>query len=110
MQNHAKDSFEFLVHDLKHMVNFRCIDTYFEQIGFFICMLNIMDEPSLDFNQSVNSSLEDQYLDSGIQCKDEAQKFRHPKEFFLKLCNFDNQLWRELEYVISDMYCIKLIS
>ena len=26
-----------------------------------------------------------------------------PKKFFISICGYDQQLWRELEYVISDM-------
>jgi hypothetical protein len=35
----------------------------------------------------------------------EAKSYRigDVKDFFLKTCEFDEQLWRELEYVISDM-------
>lgn len=41
MQEHSRDPLEFLLHDLKHMENFRDDQTYFEQVGFFRCMLNL---------------------------------------------------------------------
>ena len=37
----AKDSFEFLIHDMRHMEHFVAPDRYPEQVRFFRCMLNI---------------------------------------------------------------------
>ena len=71
MQNHEKDALEFLIHDIIHMEHFTNDDIYEEQVGFFICMLN---------------------LENG-----------NPKKFF-KEHGYDEILWKELEYVISDMY------
>lgn len=70
-QNHARDAFEFLIHDLKHMENFILADSHVEQVGFFKCMLR---------------------LGNG-----------HPRNFFEEICGYDEKLWNELEYVISDM-------
>ena len=75
MLNHAKDPLEFLVHDLKHMEGFVDPSTHVEQVGFFRCMLS---------------------LNSG-----------KPRSFFVgggaQSLGLDEELWNELEYVISDM-------
>ena len=75
-QSHSKDPLEFLLHDLKHMENFVDPATYFEQVGFFRCMLK------LGVHGASGSSL---------------------KAFFRKECGLDIRLWNELEYVISKM-------
>jgi hypothetical protein len=31
--------------------------------------------------------------------------YRSPQPFFVDVCGYDTHLWRELEYVISDMNC-----
>ena len=41
MQNHAKDSLEFLLHDMKHMEHFTDASIHNEQVGFFRCMLKL---------------------------------------------------------------------
>ena len=41
MQNHAKDSLEFLLHDMKHMEHFTDDSIHYEQVGFFKCMLKL---------------------------------------------------------------------
>lgn len=41
MQNHAKDSLEFLLHDMKHMEHFTDASIHYEQVGFFRCMLKL---------------------------------------------------------------------
>lgn len=41
MQNHAKDSLEFLLHDMKHMEHFTDVSIHYEQVGFFKCMLKL---------------------------------------------------------------------
>ena len=41
MQNHAKDSLEFLFHDMKHMEHFTDVSIHYEQVGFFKCMLKL---------------------------------------------------------------------
>lgn len=70
MQNHQKDSLEFLIHDMTHMEHYINDDIFLEQVGFFKCFLSINNyQPKLFFNQR----------------------------------EFDEELWRELEYVISDM-------
>ena len=69
---HARDPFEFTLHDLTHMNKFGLdADTYHEQVGFFKCICNLT-------------------------------KVKH---FFTRICGYDEQLWRELEYVFSDMNC-----
>jgi hypothetical protein len=41
MQNHKKDSLEFLLHDMKHMEHFTDASIHYEQVGFFRCMLKL---------------------------------------------------------------------
>jgi hypothetical protein len=98
MQNHAKDSFEFLLHDMKHMENFKDTSIHLEQIGFFRSFLQL----SPDFSDTKKP-----ILDSGSSNKKapnaiELRPFS-PKKFFTTVCGYDKLLWRELEYVISDM-------
>ena len=170
IQNHFKDSFEFLLHDMKHMENFIDSDTHNEQVGFFKCMLRLskyylhqIDDqydiceisrklsniPDLDNlsaarhttifkshcadncsrgtgsgnyvirstcgdNQS-NLTIKPKHLIESIPelsietnqssfCLSTKKHSSVPlKYFFTHVCGYDNQLWRELEYVISDM-------
>ena len=170
MQNHFKDSFEFLLHDMKHMENFVDTDTHDEQVGFFKCILrlskyylhqiddqsdicknsrvlsknpaqddlsaasctaifaaNCADKCNLDTgsrspwvcanygdNQSNLTEKPNDLMENiaGLSIETELSS-TYPqtkkyssfplKKFFTDLCGYDNQLWRELEYVISDM-------
>lgn len=98
MQNHAKDSFEFLLHDMKHMEHFKDCSIHFEQIGFFRCFLKLSpDYSEKNQNQSIvtNSSKK---APNAVELRPFS-----PKKFFTTLCGYDKLLWRELEYVISDM-------
>lgn len=87
--DHSRDSFEFLVHDCKHMENFHDPTIHTEQVGFFraMCLLG-------------SSSADAEDWSSWRQVIDSAA----PKRYFLDVCAYDSQLWLELEYVISDMY------
>lgn len=40
-QEHARDPFEFLLHDIRHMEHFISPEIYYEQVGFFDAMLRI---------------------------------------------------------------------
>ena len=80
---HARDAFEFTLHDLTHMEKFALDgDTYEEQVGFFRCVLGL-------------SGLGGGGGGGGNKLK----------QFFVGTCEYDERLWRELEYVISDMNC-----
>ena len=70
----ARDAFEFLVHDLKHMQHFVDTDKYAEQVGFFHCM-------------------------AGVDGGRLRRFFTEAPSMFPG----DVQLWHALEYVISDM-------
>lgn len=48
-QEHARDPFEFLLHDIRHMEHFVLPETYHEQVGFFDAMLNISDQSPKSF-------------------------------------------------------------
>ena len=50
MQNHAKDSLEFLLHDMKHMEHFTDVSIHYEQVGFFKCMLKL--SPAVDSSKA----------------------------------------------------------
>lgn len=105
MPNHSKDALEFLLHDLKHMENFIDIATYKEQVGFFRCMLKLSDVkvealPSIATITSI-SPIE---IESHV-LPETAKNDRSPQPFFVDICGYDKHLWRELEYVISDMNC-----
>lgn len=99
-QNHSKDAFEFFIHDLKHMENFVDPNIYQEQIGFFYSFLTMNGNEispkklikSILYTQSRNMvSIVDSYLPS-LSCQFEVI-FKHRFQ----------QLWNELEYLISDM-------
>ncbi len=79
MIDHSKDPLEFLVHDLKHMELFVDPSTHVEQVGFFKCMLGL------------NRGKPRSYFTS-TSCGSSGPGF-----------GYDNELWTELEYVISDM-------
>lgn len=209
MQNHSKDSLEFLLHDMKHMENFIDSSTHNEQVGFFKCIMKLSklkmhevnnkcgisatssiikvsplvcdgllsidatvakhatvrngrnvnrcngsnDRDSSDTSNSSNSSRRcsssssssNDNSSSGSSGSNKARictlggdddcnliaaqthlvddtaalsfertlptfsphttnnESPSPKKFFLDICGYDKQLWRELEYVISDM-------
>lgn len=95
MQNHAKDSFEFLLHDMKHMENFTDSSIHLEQVGFFRCFLRL--SPDLNQSKQSDSSSTKEELNALVP------RPNSPKKFFTTVCGYDKLLWRELEYVISDM-------
>jgi hypothetical protein len=76
MQNHAKDSLEFLLHDMKHMEHFTDASIHYEQVGFFRCMLKLssaFDEnlsaekahtANKDTNLTCNKIIEERFLES----------------------------------------------
>lgn len=163
MQNHAKDSFEFLTHDMKHMENFIDPRIHDEQVGFFKCMLKLSSSTgtanTLNFTADCSRSFSDPgRLDESLKIKDcqnnsilqetceeknypekqndknsrcnssfserrQCEEWHHTKSntldkispqkstipsnssksFFRDCCGYDKQLWRELEYAISDM-------
>lgn len=117
MQNgenlHEKDSLEFLLHDLKHMEHFSDPIIHYEQIGFFKSMIHLGHFYSNSrISCQMKSSLtthENPGIHDEIGCFDLFNCHLHrgskPKYFFLEICHFDKQLWKELEYVISDMNC-----
>lgn len=76
---HARDAFEFLVHDMKHMEIFIDDNIFLEQVGFFMKILSLHNgKPKQFFKQFFN-------------CQNEYENI-----IFIKL-------WNELEYLISDM-------
>lgn len=102
-ENHAKTSIEFTLHDLKHMELFVDDDIFHEQVGFFRCFLRLGADaflsrvrPHIDLPDISELS-----VDTAIEVSDSACS--RPRMFFIDVCNLDLQLWRELEYVISDM-------
>jgi hypothetical protein len=97
MQNHAKDSFEFLLHDMKHMENFKDTSIHNEQIGFFRCFLQLSPDFS-DSNKPILDSSSNKKAPNAVELRPFS-----PKKFFTIVCGYDKLLWRELEYVISDM-------
>ena len=162
MQNHAKDSFEFLTHDMKHMENFIDPRIHDEQVGFFRCMLKlslptgpentlnctvnttrtfsnsetlnesqknnvcqnkcippITCEVKNDTNEQNDKISHSNYFSESNQCEEGCHTIsstsenispqkstiscNSPKAFFKDCCGYDKQLWRELEYAISDM-------
>lgn len=112
--NHAKNSFEFTLHDLKHMESFACKEIYNEQIGFCRCFLNLGYYHVLNFFKDINFENKDlnyEVIDKRIHplClpwdNDVLQQPIFPKKFFYDILNLDKLLWKELEYVISDMNC-----
>ena len=125
-EKHAKDPLEFIVHDLKHMENFIDSSTYLEQVGFFRCVLHLSNDhfieagdPSSYSGTGVPVSTAVTYTAATSEGDDlfteiadvahmklteaKGHKAYCVKDFFLTTCGFDEQLWRELEYVISDM-------
>jgi hypothetical protein len=129
MPNHSKDALEFLLHDLKHMENFIDHATYKEQVGFFRCMLKLSDvkgdekgDVKSDVKVDVKGDLKTEVVTSfdnngGITSLpigeiephiielEAVKSNRSPQPFFVDVCGYDKHLWRELEYVISDMNC-----
>lgn len=125
---HEKDALEFLLHDLKHMENFVDIQTNQEQVGFFKALLcltvkedrkdeNKEDKSSQLATSSVLTFLNDTILSNEIDADVANEDYKYndsiknsskvyhitPKRFFCHHLGYDDQLWRELEYVISDM-------
>lgn len=97
-QNHSKDAFEFFVHDLKHMEHFVDPNTYEEQTGFFHSILTLSSDPSISpkkfFRTIINHHTLRMISDSHLI---ETPPF---EEIFKGRFQ---QLWNELEYLISDM-------
>ena len=128
MHNHEKDSFEFLLHDIKHMDNFMDSNIHLEQVGFFQCMLNLSDNACKILKKEEGEGEKYYYDDNNNKDGEEevhdnnnsdesintneiihlpsSTKIRQnlkPKYFFTTICKYDNILWQQLEYVISDM-------
>ena len=109
---HGKDSLDFTLHDMKHMEMFADPEIYEEQVGFCRCLL-ALGHPAIielastllrddDFTSTSFPSILS-HIDR-ISWKDSSfLSSCKPKKFFLEVLSFDEQLWRELEYVISDM-------
>ena len=72
---HARDSLDFLVHDLSHIELFCDLTTHVEQVGFFASM-------------------------HGLDPTGEGRPYR----FFQKFANMKT-LWPQFQYVFSDMNC-----
>lgn len=102
MVDHNKDAFEFLIHDCKHMENFVDSMIYSEQIGFFRAMLALHNPPEESFPPLTTEESERE-LEKRLWIET-LITHGNPKGFFLEECGYDDQLWLELEYVISDMY------
>ena len=101
MQNHSKDALEFLLHDMKHMENFTDPATHLEQVGFFRCML----KPYIELVPLAPYSFPVIGATTLAPSRDTAVEHRSMsiKTFLSSVCGYDKQLWRELEYAISDM-------
>lgn len=88
---HAKDSFEFLIHDIKHMEHFTDEDKYTEQVKFPVHTYYIIYESKY--------GLQVGFFHSMLKVNKGSLK-----AFFTKsLYPSDIVLWHALEYVISDM-------
>ena len=111
---HSRDPCSFLLHDLAHMEHFCDKDTHLEQVGFFRCLLRL------------ERAMQGQQHGVGVGCFDPRTTGSRGglKLFFIgplqqqqptlgdaagpHNCDsdcggYDEQLWGELEYVISDM-------
>jgi hypothetical protein len=116
-QLHARSSFDFSIHDMKHMELFIDPSIYDEQVGFFRSILQLGHPRSLRFLESCIHSLPlRQELPGDVPevttdfamsieeiSKDEDLHLCKPCIYFTSILGLDEQLWHELEYVISDM-------
>eukprot|EP01041_Mallomonas_annulata_P005246 gene5246-10496_t len=100
-QLHSRDALEFLLHDIKHMEHFIDNDIHLEQVGFFRCMLGLHEGHPRRFFASplpclclctTDPSPGPDHVVSVCVCRHDSR-------------GCDIQLWRELEYVISDTNC-----
>jgi hypothetical protein len=97
-QNHSKDAFEFFVHDLIHMEHFTDPNTYQEQTGFFYSLLSMSSDTTVSPKKFIRAILNRHTFQmvSGSQLVNTL-----PFEEIFK--SHFQQLWNELEYLISDM-------
>ncbi len=100
MPLHARDALAFVVHDLVHMEHFWRADTRDEQCGFFRCLAGLHPPPLSPRTHRIQHTAQlcDPVRLGHIPCRG------NPRAFFAALGG-DEQLWQELEYLISDMNC-----
>jgi hypothetical protein len=96
-QNHSKDAFEFFLHDLKHMENFVDPNTAEEQVGFFHCLLTMSSRDDITPKRYLRNLLSEHTLRAVTPSLLETSQ---TDEIFKRRFQ---QLWNELEYLISDM-------
>ena len=101
-QNHSKDSFEFFIHDLKHMEHFLDPNTYLEQVGFFISFLQLDSKsPKKKLKNIVTNHTNEMIFSFSNSLSISSQEINQIIDPIIT--NDFKQLWNELEYLISDM-------